>query len=113
MEFLDFVKSLLEHGADFKGLSSNPIFSLTSTFYSAIRLSEPFGTVGGGRGLNWAPKARLKFGVGGHISTASSASEIRGRRSYAPHMQNAGFHVERCRGRKELVPETGFEKVDR
>jgi hypothetical protein len=47
-----------------KGLSSNPIFSLTSTFYSAIRLSEPFGTVGGGRGLNWAPKARLKFGVG-------------------------------------------------
>jgi hypothetical protein len=36
----------------------------SSTFYSAIRLSEPFGTVGGGRGLNWAPKARLRFGVG-------------------------------------------------
>jgi hypothetical protein len=44
-----------------KGLSSN---SLTLTFYSAIWLSELFGTVNGGRGLNWAPKARLRFGVG-------------------------------------------------
>jgi hypothetical protein len=36
-------------------------------FYSAIRLSEPFGTVGGGRGLNWAPKAWSRVGVGVEI----------------------------------------------
>src|SRR6266700_3398416 len=36
----------------------------SSTFYSAIRLSESFGTVGGGRDLNWGPKARLRFGLG-------------------------------------------------
>jgi hypothetical protein len=31
---------------------------------------------------------------------------------HAPYVQNAGFHVERCRGRKELAPEMRFEKVD-
>ena len=35
-----------------------------STLYLAIWLLEPFDMVGGSQGLNWGPKAQLRFGLG-------------------------------------------------